>query len=103
MKHIKLFENSEKTKLIKTLYNEDIEIKLGDWVEYFYSQFDYFLNKELYHNEIGEIFYMEKEYLDFDILVKPKSDNRLPERWIRSVDIYRKLEDFEVDSKKFNL
>jgi len=51
MKHIKLFTESEensdysdpgksaKFKLIKTLSNDVIEIKLGDWIEYHCSRY----------------------------------------------------------------
>lgn len=110
-----------KDKEKKLVYQESInvdndEYDIGDWVEYAWSQWSFKEEKMKWFDEIGEIIVISNEGVDYDIKVKfngledkggwkpftptGMKDN---ERWIRSVDIIRKLVDSEVSAIKYNL
>lgn len=84
-------------------------LKINDWIEYYFFYWSYKENKNKHDKEIGQILNIGDPAVDFNITVKvpkpvTKTDLRKDDiRLISSIYIIRKLDDYEVDSEKYNL
>jgi len=124
MKKVKYYVNfiSERTeysgKFMSERTNPDEKIdvqlihdrlKIVDWFEYYFFYCSYKEQKNKHDKEIGQILNIGNPAVDFNITVKvpnpvTKTDLRKDNiRLISSIYIIRKLENYEIDSEKYNL
>jgi hypothetical protein len=78
-------------------------LKIGDWIEYYYDKWNYKTQKNEHVKEQGKITKKSDFYLISDFDVQVKQINSIDNKWIKSYLIIRKLEPEEIDAIKYNL
>jgi len=103
MKHIKTFEGRrgpikyKDPTIPKIKQNIDKkDLKMGDRILYNKNLYTHIIQKE------GLIIDIDQSlgYLSYDVQIIPENEEEI---WIRSADVVRKLTDYEIAAKKYNL